>query len=57
MLHPIRLESEAHAEIFKLMGYCVIEVGDERGEQLLRDACAALKHQVEIAYLVDGIKR
>lgn len=44
-------------EFFELMGYIIIEVPDERGKELLEQARAALKHQVEIAYIADKAER
>lgn len=54
LLHPIAMKSDAEGEIFRLMGHVLIEVEEARGEQLLGEARAALRHQVDVAYLVDG---
>lgn len=54
MLHPIEIASPREADLWRLMRYEIVEVEDERGKQLLADSRAALKHQVEVAFLVDG---
>lgn len=56
MLHPIQMRCEQEAAIFGLMGYHVIGVDDAKGTRLLQEANAALRHQVEVACLVDGPK-
>jgi len=54
LLHPIAMTSDAESEIFRLMGHIIIEVDDGLGGRLLADAGCALRHQVEVACLVDG---
>lgn len=56
MLHPFRLP-EAEAPLWAAMGYQVVEVDQERGERLLAEAGAALRHQVEVAFLCEGAAR
>lgn len=53
LLHPIAMMSDQEAEIFKLMGYVIIEVPGEKATELLKEANAALKHQVEVAILTE----
>lgn len=53
MLHPIPMD-DMQAELFSLMGYKIIEIEDAKGTRLVAEAVAALRHQVEVAYLVDG---
>lgn len=54
MMHPFRMNGREQVDIYKLMGYHIVQVPDERGEKLLEDAKVALSHQVEVAFLVDG---
>ncbi len=54
MLMPIKLEDDMQAEIYKLMGHIIIEVPDEKGEQLIKAACATLQHQLEVAVFADA---
>ncbi len=37
------------------MGYVIIEVEDARGEELIKEALAALKHQIEVALLTEAV--
>lgn len=53
-LHPIEMQSNVEAQLFGVMGYVLIEVEEERGKALLTEAREALRHQVDVAYLVDG---
>lgn len=53
MLHPFPFEDEKQAELWGLMGYHIVEVEAEKGERLLREARDALRHQIEVAFLVD----
>lgn len=56
MLMPLRLEGPnkvADADILALTGHVIIEVSDEVGERLLKEAVAALNHQVEVATLAE----
>lgn len=52
-LHPLKMDNDASAEIFRLMGYIIVEVGETRGEELIVQARAALHHQIEVAWLTD----
>lgn len=54
MAHPIPMRDEFEANCFKLMGHIIIEVPDNKGEQLLMAAKAALAHQLEIAVFADA---
>lgn len=54
MLHPIVMHSVQEEGVFALMGYSIIEVEDAFATDLITAARAALKHQVEVACLVDG---
>lgn len=36
------------------MGHIIIEVPDTKGEQLIKAACAALQHQMEVAVFTDA---
>jgi hypothetical protein len=54
MLCPFAMESDKHAALWELMGYIIIEVDAEAGDRLLAGAREALRHQMEVAYLVDG---
>lgn len=56
MLVPFPMEDDKHAELWALMGHEIVEIDDQNGARLLRDAREALRHQVEVAYLVDGPK-
>lgn len=51
-LHPVKLD-DAEAEMYKIMGKQIIEVADDHGERLLKESGAALRHQVEIAFLYE----
>lgn len=53
MLHPIAMGPH-EGEIFALMGYHIIDVGPARGARLLAESVAALRSQIEVAYLVEG---
>jgi hypothetical protein len=53
LTHPIEIPAP-EAPLWDLMGYELIELDREKGERLLREASAALVHQVEVAYLIDG---
>jgi hypothetical protein len=52
-LYPIEMENDAQAEVFRMMGHIVIEVADDVGARLIREAAAALFHQVEVAWLAE----
>lgn len=52
MLHPMEV-SDAEAPLWAGMGYVLTEVDEARGRRLLQEAGAAIRHQVEIAVLVD----
>lgn len=54
MLHPMIMESDFEAECFERMGHVIIEVPKEKGEQLVKAACAALAHQMEVAVFTDA---
>jgi hypothetical protein len=53
LTHPIAIP-EVEIMLWNLMGYELIEVDDEKGTRLLKEATVALRHQVEVAYLIDG---
>lgn len=57
MLFPMKMESDAQCEIFKLMGHIIIEVAEEIGEALLQAAIAALNHQIQVAVLTDAAEK
>ncbi len=58
MLFPMKMdENGMESEFFRLMGYVIVDVEDARGEELLAQGRAALKHQVEIAYLTDAAEK
>ena len=59
MLHPIAIGDDAGTtpEFWTLIGYHVIEVDEVKGARLLKKAAAALRHQIEVAFLVDGPKK
>lgn len=52
-LMPFKIETDAQATIYEHMGLISIEVPDEVGLRLLKEAAAALLHQVEIAILAE----
>ncbi len=54
LMYPIKFTNEMEPKFFELMGYIVFEVNDELGEELLRQARAALSHQVQVAHLCEG---
>lgn len=58
-LFPIEMNGPEgmHELAFKMMGHVIIEVDDERGKELIKDAKLALKHQVEIALLTDAAEK
>lgn len=51
------MDSEKHAAVWRLMGWQIVEVDEATGHRLLIEASQALRHQVEIAWLVDGPKK
>jgi hypothetical protein len=53
MLHPMKMTSEFEAEMYRLMGYIIIEVPETIGEEYLDQARQALRHQLEIAHLAE----
>jgi len=53
MLHPIALNNVEESKIFKLMGYIILEVPDEKGKRLIIEANNAIIHQVEVARLTE----
>lgn len=54
LLHPIAMQSAEEAALFELMGYVILDIADDaKGERLLRQAQAALQHQVEVAVLTE----
>lgn len=57
MLHPMAMRDEQEANIFGVMGYIIIEVPENKGDQLLRSARLALAHQVEIAVFADAVEK
>jgi hypothetical protein len=61
MLHPIAIGdgdgTTREPEFWTLIGYHVIEVDEVKGARLLKEAAAALSHQIEVAFLVDGPKK
>lgn len=50
-LHPQRIEDKFQEECFSSMGHIIIEVTEERGEELLKESGQALLHQINIAAL------
>lgn len=53
MLHPFEMESVFQEKTFKQMGHLIIEVDDKEGARLLKEAAAALNHQIEVAILTE----
>lgn len=53
MLHPLSMKSDVEAAIMEQTGHVIIEVSDDHGVRLLASACAALSHQVEVAFIVE----
>jgi hypothetical protein len=53
LLHPFEVP-EREAPLWSGMGYELVDVEDTKGERLLGEAREALRHQLEVAYLVDG---
>lgn len=53
MTHPIPMRHDREAELYTRMGYHIIEVDEPLAERLIESALAALKHQIEIACLVE----
>ncbi len=53
-LHPIEMRNDLETEIFQRMGYIIIEVPEKKGAQLIKAACAALSHQIEVAVFADA---
>lgn len=54
MLHPLAMNSEFECAVFAQMGYIIFEVPDDKGAQLIKAACAALSHQLEVAVFADA---
>lgn len=54
MLHPFAMADEREAQIFQMMGYNIIYVTISKGEELLKEAIAALNHQLDIAERVES---
>lgn len=54
MLHPMAMTNDFEAECFKRMGHVIVEVPNDKGEQLLKAGRAALAHQMEIAVFTDA---
>lgn len=52
-LVPLKFESDREASLWGLLGYIIIEVTEEEGLRLLREAGAALRHQVEVAFITE----
>lgn len=59
MLMPMRIEDAFQASAFERMGNIIIEVTDERAEELIKQAGEAMMHQLNVAVLADAaeIKR
>jgi hypothetical protein len=57
MLMPVKLENEQQAQIYEMMGHIIIEVPDNKGEQLIKAACAAISHQLEVAVFADAAEK
>lgn len=55
-LHPIPMTHDTEAELYRIMGYKIIDVENEVGKRLTDQAVQALRHQVEIAILVENRK-
>ena len=53
MLHPIALKDDFEADVFKMIGYVILEVTDADGEKLLKEAREALMHQCQVAVLTE----
>lgn len=53
MAHPFAMKNDMEEALYAQMGYKIIVVTDQKGEQILEEARAALNHQVEIACLVE----
>lgn len=53
LLMPKRMENEQEHQLWAAMGFLIIEVDEKKGMELIEDACAALRHQIEIAFLTE----
>ncbi len=54
MLFPMPMNANLmEPAFFELMGYIIIDVDEARGLELISEARAALKHQIEVAILTD----
>lgn len=54
MLHPFKMSSDYEAAVFKQIGYIIVEVDEATANRLTAEACAALNHQVEVAFIVEN---
>lgn len=54
LLMPMQIESDFQAECFRLMGHIIIEVPDQEGERLIKDAGKSIHHQCEVAVYTDA---
>lgn len=52
-LFPKVIENDVEAQMFRMMGFILIEVPNDQADRLLAEAGAALRHQVEIAVLAE----
>lgn len=50
---PKRMEDANEHLLWELQGHVVVEVSEEHGERLLKEAGAALCHQIEVATLTE----
>ena len=54
LLHPLEVAPGQEEKIYASIGYNIVDVPDATGARLLSEACAALRHQMEVAHLIDG---
>lgn len=53
-VHPHEMRSEAEAQVFTVLGYKVVDVDVVGGTKLVKDALAAMEHQMTVAKLFEG---
>jgi len=54
---PMAMQDDLSIWTYEKMGHIIIEVDDETGKRLLKEAGAALRHQVEVAILTDAAEK
>jgi hypothetical protein len=53
MLHPFAMTSDQETMVFEMMGHVIIEVPSHDAVRLLKEAVAALNHQVQVAFIFE----